>query len=67
MLTAYCRSVITGKLVAYRVEDVSVEDMEVVSSEIKSQLGGDFLGPVLFSIDCGKASLKGQPEPVEVA
>lgn len=64
MLTAYCRSALTGKLVKYNVE---CDDMPAVAEAMKEELGSEYKAPVLFSIDCGKASLKGQPEPVERA
>ena len=68
MLTAYCRNKLTKKLAAYKIDgDFSSEDIAELSKGISEDLGSEFKGPVLFSVPCGKASLKGQPEPVEVA
>ena len=64
MLTAYTRSAITGKLCKFVVD---CDDRAAVAEAMKEELGKEFKAPVMFSIECGKASLKGQPEPVEVA
>lgn len=64
MLTAYTRSALTGKLCKFVVD---CNDMPAVAEAMKEELGKEYRAPVLFSIDCGKASLKGQPEPMESA
>ena len=68
MLTAYCRNQLTKKLAAYKIDgDFSSEDIAELSKGISDDLGKEFRKPILFSIPCGKGSLKEQPEPVEVA
>lgn len=64
MLTAFCRNGLTGNLVKYNVE---CDDMAAVAEAMKEELGDEYKAPILFSIPCGKGSLKEQPEIVERA
>lgn len=58
MMTAYCRSKLTGKLAAYNLGEIALEEIPNILLAIKEELGVEYTHPALVMLPGGKASNK---------